>query len=60
MRRGIHWAVPALLLCCAGCVGNKARVDATALRIERKPSVAEEAQGWAAAIDTLLERGGRR
>lgn len=43
----------AALVLLNGCVGNKANVEATALKIERKPSPAEEAQGWASAIKTL-------
>jgi len=42
----------------AGCVGNKAETEVTGLKIERKPSVAEEAQGWANALDTVLHGSG--
>lgn len=45
-----------VVACGPGCVGNKAETEVTGLKIERKPSAAEEAQGWANAIKTIWSK----
>ena len=56
MYKTLCFTLIALIL--TGCVGNKAETEVTGIKIERKPSVSEEAQGWADAVNTLLGKDG--
>lgn len=50
-KRNYQLILIATIFSISGCVGNRAEMNA--VKIERKPSAAEEAQGWAAAIKTI-------
>lgn len=49
-------ALATLMALLAGCVGNKAQTEVVGLKIDRKPSVAEEANGWVDAINKLRDK----